>query len=301
MIVIKLMGGLGNQMFQYAYGCMLATQMQEKICFDIDIYKKKERLAITNYNIVDIVDWNDTDIGKAERLQVKVWEKIYHIQQKMIRVLGHTERVGQKVFEWYGEKGYYFNFDPFYYPTPEAHVKNKYIYGYFQGEEYFSQIRSKLQKDFTLKKSMGKHALTIKHAIENSTAVALHVRLGDYTKRKNRYLNVCSEQYYKKAIEYMQRRIQDPTFFIFTNDSFALKKMRFLPETAVIVENTSCNEDMMLMRECQHFIISNSTFSWWGAYLAGNNEKVVIAPNRWTNTQQEMPAIYNDMMTMLSI
>lgn len=285
MIVCTLIGGLGNQMFQYAYAEELAREFNEDICFDLSFYKNSKpsifKLHINKRNTISNVDL--TDISKA-----KMEEHIYHVIQYVIRKINH-ERIGCSLFHSYCKRGYYFNFDPFYYPFVECKTKNKYIYGYFQGIEYFEKSQQSIKSQFNAE--ISQKAKEYEEMMQQCKAVAIHVRMGDYCEKKNQYLNVCTDNYYHNSIKYIRKIVTNPTFFVFTNDKVAIRRKSYLPDNAVIIDGTQDYEDLMLMKRCQNFIISGSTFSWWGSYLSDNKDKITVAPKVWMTTLREDPAI----------
>lgn len=285
MIVCKLMGGLGNQMFQYAYALALAKKLKDEICFDNDFYKGENptlfKLQIVQKNIVKEKELPDLKAAKRA-------EKVYHIIQFIIRKINH-EKIGIGLFQKLSSRGYYFNFDPFYYPSVVCDRNNKYIYGYFQGIQYFEPIEEEIRKQFTSK--IGDVARKYASTIKKCNAVAVHIRLGDYHKRKNQYLNVCTDIYYTRGINYIRNHVEKPVFFVFTNDSDSIKKKSYIPDDAIIVEGTKDYEDLMLMKSCKHFVISGSTFSWWGSFLSENTSKITVAPKNWMTTLRAEPAI----------
>ena len=279
------MGGLGNQMFQYAYALELAKKLNDDVCFDTDFYKGASptlfELEVLQKNTIKEKELND--LKSAKRV-----EKLYHIIQYIIRKLNH-EKIGICLFQKLSKRGYYFNFDPFYYPSIVCNKRNKYIYGYFQGVQYFESVEEEIRKQFTSK--IGAEAKKYECSIKECNAVAVHIRLGDYHKRKNQYLNVCTDSYYLKGMNYIRDNVENPVFFIFTNDSNLVKRKKYIPDNAIIVDGTKDYEDLMLMKLCKHFVISGSTFSWWGAFLSENNSKITVAPKVWMTTLRTEPAI----------
>lgn len=301
MIVIKLIGGLGNQMYQYAYGLQLAKEYGEQICFDTSFYEEGKALALYNLNIPQYPLWENTDIPSAERFCVKLQQKAFHVAQKMIRILAKTDRTGDKLFLPRAKRGLLFNFDPYYYEIPHCKAKNKYIYGYFQGEQYFSDVKAQLKEQFSVRHELCETAKIYAQQIQNSNAVAFHIRLGDYKNAANTDLDVCSAAYYRRAIAYICENVKDPTFFVFTNDAEQAKQILSFPENTVFVQGTKDYEDFALMKQCSHFVLSNSTFSWWAAYLAENDQKVVTVPEKWRHSEVDEPAIYLSNMIKLPI
>ena len=301
MIIVKLIGGLGNQMYQYAYGLQLAAEYKEAICFDTSFYPKGEQPALYHLNVPHYPLWDTVGIERSEIARVKLEQKLYHVLQKTIRVLGRTDRTGNLLFHSYAKRGLLFNFDPYYYDVPRCDRKNKYIYGYFQGEQYFSQCIPLLRQQFTVSGPLGAQAQKYQEQIRNMNSVALHIRLGDYKNSANTDLDVCSVSYYRRGIQYVCDALQDPVLFVFTNDIQAATNMLEFPENTIFVQETKDYEDFALMSQCKHFVLSNSTFSWWAAYLAENSEKIVTVPQKWRHSEKEEPAIYMPYMVKLPI
>ena len=301
MIVVKLIGGLGNQMYQYAYGLQLAEEYGEPICFDTDYYPAGKPLALYNLNIPQYPLWKTVGISEKEQKKAVFQQKCFHVLQKAIRVLGKTDRTGDKLLSHYAPKGYVFNFDPYYYDIAKCDKPNKYIYGYFQGEQYFSKCKEQLKEYFKVRQPLGECALAYQEQIQSSNAVAFHIRLGDYKNAANVDLDVCSIAYYRRAIAHICANIENPKFFVFTNDVALASKMLEFPAGSVFVQGTKDYEDFALMQQCRHFVLSNSTFSWWAAYLAENPEKMVTVPEKWRHSEVDEPAIYMPYMTKLPI
>lgn len=301
MIVVKLIGGLGNQMYQYAYGLQLAKTYHEQICFDTSFYPKDKPLALYNLMIPQYPLWVDTGIPRWERYRVKILQKIFHVLQKVIRVLGRTDRTGDLLYQRFAKHGMMFNFDPYYYEIARCEKNNKYIYGYFQGQKYFSECEEQIKQQFNVRAPLSEHAKHIEKQIEETNAVALHIRLGDYTNAANTDLNVCSNAYYDNAISYIGEVLQDPVFFVFTNDGQRVLEMFKFPKNTILVQGTKDYEDFALMKKCKHFVSSNSTFSWWASYLAENPEKIVTVPEKWRHSEKNEPAIYMEYMVKLPI
>ena len=285
MIVCKLIGGLGNQMFQYAYAKRMAIEFNDDLCFDINFYNDNVPALFQ----MNIEERNTTkDVVLNDMAFAYIAEKNYHILQYIIRKLNH-EKIGCNLFQRLSRHGYYFNFDPFYYSSVICKKENKYIYGYFQGVEYFETIEKEVKQQFTAE--VGELAKKYEDMIKNCNAIAVHIRLGDYQKKKNQYLNVCTDTYYLNGINYIKGKVDNPVFFVFTNDIKAVRKKEYIPRDAIMVNGTKAYEDLMLMKLCKHFVISASTFSWWGSYLSDNDSKITIAPKVWMRTLRDEPAI----------
>ncbi|MDB0013203.1 alpha-1,2-fucosyltransferase, partial [Schleiferiaceae bacterium] len=176
----------------------------------------------------------------------------------------------------------------------------KCIYGYFQSENYFSKHRKVIQEELMVKTPPTSGEKSLLKQIQSSKSVALSMRLGeDYTDSKA--LNICRHDYYDKAIDYMRDKLEDPIFYVFSDRIDIVKKSFSFKHDVIYVEGFKDYESLRLMYSCKHFVISNSSFSWWGAYLSANNDKIVVAPSRWYNMAKEVPDIYLESMKLLEV
>jgi hypothetical protein len=189
-----------------------------------------------------------------------------------------------------------------------------YLTGYFQSEKYFQDIAEKVREAFVFSNHImegllpkdKQRILQYQQRIENTTAISIHIRRGDYIENHQVYGGICTELYYKKAIELMKAKYPDAFFFIFSNEPEWAEK--WIQNTYngennfVIIEGSTEAEgylDMYLMSKCKHHIIANSSFSWWGAWLNPNQDKTVIAPDKWMNNK-DMKDIYTETMIQIS-
>lgn len=168
--------------------------------------------------------------------------------------------------------------------------------GFWQTEKYFSSIREEILTTFTFdKKMISLQTNNILHLIKNTNSVSIHIRRGDYLQKgvKEIFGNICTPTYYDKAISEIKNRIDNPNFFVFSNDIEWVKENISIPSPNYIDWNkgTDSWQDMFLMSQCKYNIIANSTFSWWGAWLNQNDNKIVIAPKRFLN-DIETPDIF---------
>lgn len=291
MIVVKLMGGLGNQMFQYAFAQELKQVYGEDVCFDVDAYQtdKQRSLAIHNLCIGDIPNWRD-HIAEAERQIILKQEKVYRVLQRIMRAIHRSDLVGKGLMRRYLKKRYYFNFDPYYYELPEKAPTA--VYGYFQGEAYFAHCIDQIKREFRVRDDMpvGEHEAEWLAQIRQSNSVCVHIRKGDYKDAKNKRFDVISPTYFSEGIEYLRQKLQHPHFFVFTNDPEAVAKQYQFPDVTYVTGQKDY-QDLRLMMACDHFLISNSTFSWWASYLGEAEDKIVIVPKKWRNNQAADPAL----------
>lgn len=171
-------------------------------------------------------------------------------------------------------------------------IKHGYLEGFWETEKYFIDIRDILLKEIQFPKIYGKNK-EFSNYIKNSNSVSIHFRRGDYIKESETYGNICTNEYYYRAISYIKKFIPNPIFFAFSDDITWVYEFCSNIDNIYIVD---CNYDrtgyidLYLMSLCKHNIIANSTFSWWGSWLGKNRSKMVIAPKIWMNGRK-MPDI----------
>lgn len=162
--------------------------------------------------------------------------------------------------------------------------KNTQLIGYWQSEAYFASIRSTLLSDFRLARPLSYRATEMAVNIRATIAVSLHVRRGDYATlpEVTSYHGICGQTYYRKAVQYMKSKVPDARFFVFSDDpAWCRQSLEGSGAMTIVEPSDSAAEDMYLMSLCRHHIVTNSSFSWWGAWLNLRSDKVVIAPKLW--------------------
>lgn len=265
MIIVKLQGRLGNQMFQYA----LAKSLE----------KSGKKVKIDSSQLIYDNNKNELNIFPID-IEEATEEEVAHYgdcnKQFIHKVLRHT--VGYKKSH-YLEKGMEFHPEVF-------ELDEKYLDGYWQTEKYFHNIEAEIRDIFRFPKDSEERNLRIREEMKKHCSVSVHIRRGDYQSKEVQrlYGNPCNEEYYRKAVEYFREKYENPHFFVFTNDKEWVKEQFAGIGDMIFVDwNDGSNSyrDMQLMSLCKHNIIANSSFSWWGAWLNQNPEKTVIAPKVW--------------------
>lgn len=262
---IIVFGGLGNQMFQYA----LYLALREK--------GKKAKLDTSLFSHLTMHNGYELErcFGiRAPQVTVTEWSKI-----KLRFLLKFKPSI--IIFE-----------DKKYYTNGVFNTNCLYLSGYWQSEKYFKFIESKIRKAFEFQNINNKNK-KIAEDIASRTSVSLHLRRGDYVGNQL-YTGVCNEEYYAKAITLLINLINPqikPQFYLFSDDKEYAKQ--FASKHNISATVITCNkaednyQDMYLMSQCKHNIMANSSFSWWGAWLNNNHDKIVIAPERWFNPGTE--------------
>ena len=265
MIIVNIIGGLGNQMFQYAYAKALQQRGYE-VKIDIsafESYKLHGGYQLDKYNI---------DLLVSTKKENDKYYKNNIISKILIKLdLDFSKRIK--------EKSLLFDSDLL------SVEDDSYIEGYFQGEKYFKDIREVILKQFTIKQEVSDYTKKIENQIKNSqSSCSLHVRRGDFANSTNISLHgICGVEYYKNAMQFLEAKVEHLKYFIFSDDIEWVKENLVIENANYIdtKERRIPHEDIYLMSLCKHNIIANSSFSWWGAWLNKNEEKIVIAPKRW--------------------
>lgn len=270
MIIVRIMGGLGNQMFQYAIGRKLQILNNDVLKLDItdyytNVHEIKRSFKLDVFNVIfELATVNEIKKLKTNSILEKIgFYKKTHIKEKITNVFD------EKILSLNSRE-------------------NIYLDGYWQNERYFKDIRDILLKEFTLKVKPSDEFINLYRLISNSkNSVGIHIRGGDYfrNKKTREFLGLLSLDYYKNALNFIESRVNDYKVFVFTDDlDYALNHLKInkLKNDIFVVSNNKLfdYEELILMSGCQHLIISNSSFSWWGAYLGFNN-KIVISPKNW--------------------
>jgi hypothetical protein len=283
MICVKLDGGLGNQMFQYAFGRMLSNRYGTKLLLDTSQYGLKNDNTPREYEL-SIFDIKASIASQAQldRYKPYISAKIDNILSRI--VLPQRLIKPRVIHERDNRTNLYYD--------------NVMYVGFWQSEKYFDSINMIIRNEFNFGPPLSGINKTILEDIQKSASISLHVRRGDYQNnpmiRKSHGL--CSLEYYHEAIDMIAKTIKEPKIFIFSDDMDWVKRNLHIefPHKYIFWngENKSyC--DMQLMSYCKHNIIANSSFSWWGAWLNSNPEKIVVSPNKWFATRRKQIGDFN--------
>lgn len=266
MIVVKIIGGLGNQMFQYAYAKALQQKGYE-VKLDIsefDTYKLHGGFQLDKYDIdLQVSTTKENDTFYKKNIFFRIASKMNLLPSKIIKE--NNLSFCKELLE----------------------IKdNSYVTGYFQCEKYFIDIKPILIQQFKINQSATSFTLQITHEISNSVnSCSIHIRRGDYTNKNNVNIHgVCSLDYYKNAVEMIDNQSKHSVSYFIFSDDMEWVKDNLIVENATYIDSKEKrlpHEDIYLMSLCNHNIIANSSFSWWGAWLNQHQEKIVIAPKKW--------------------
>lgn len=274
MVITHLIGGLGNQMFQYSAARALSLKLNVQLRLDISSFANYQ--LHQGFELQRIFNCS-SEVATAEYLRSLLsWQSLPAIKRILLQPRMAAFRRKQFVVEPHFH----------YWSGINNLAKDCYLYGYWQSQNYFVDVAAQIRKDFTFKLPMeGKNA-ELAERISQLNAVSLHVRRGDYvsnTKNISTY-GLCSIEYYQAAIMHIFKQIKNPYFFVFSDDKTWVKNnLRIdLPHEHIDYnDGEESYNDMRLMSMCKHNITANSSFSWWGAWLNANPNKIVIAPKKW--------------------
>ena len=270
MIYSRIRGGLGNQLFQYCMARSLADKLETDLGLDIRDFSQDSPylMGLKNFNI---------------RANFDPPGMIKHKKNGYIKFLIDIISKNHKLV--YKEP--HLSFDKNYASLPNR----SYLKGYWQSEKYFENNKLNILNDLRIITDQSSQNVEISKQIASNVSVSLHIRRGDYVSNSeyNATHGTCSLSYYKTAVSYLLKNIgKNFTIFAFSDDPEWVYSNLKLPVDIRFVNNNSSEysyEDLRLMSECNHNIIANSSFSWWGAWLNTNNKKIVIAPSKWYANQ----------------
>ncbi len=269
MIITKISGGLGNQLFQYAAGKSLALKKNTGLLLDVSSYNQ-ERLR--NFEL----SFFNTKCEFANDELVQHFTNRSFIGKIRDRVLPSSMK---KVY-----RQPFFHFDKNFF----NHPADVYLKGYWQSEKYFLPIAEIIRKEFTIKQEQIMNITALAAMLKKVESVSIHIRRGDYTNPAILEMHgILSSAHYQQAIDKILSQFPDAVFYIFSDDmSWVKENLKIQNKVYVSGElSKTAIEDFYLMSQCKHNIIANSSFSWWAAWLNNNKEKIVIAPERWFNTK----------------
>lgn len=279
MIIVKIWGGLGNQLFQYSFGKYLAAMLNTEVKYDIQITNTlnsftQRDLAISFFNV-------EMEVAAAREINEKKYFsniQLARLERKLAQRLPFLLKT--HIVESNEPK-----------PFGSIHFRdNCYYEGYWQSYKYLTPVETLLRREFTMKQPTRDQVLNTVKEIASGPSVSIHVRRGDYL--HNKYFTTCKMAYYNEAMAYFATIEPATKFYVFTDD-IAWCKEHFTGPQYFFVTGNEHFEDMYLMSSCRHNIIANSTFSWWAAWLNHNPGKIVIAPRDWHKRHNEK---YNDLM-----
>jgi len=262
-IYVKIYGGLGNQMFQFAAGYAAAKNKKTKLSLDLDYYKKNN--LHNNFEL----------------------QKVFDIKSNVNILVKSNKFNFFKIIKQFDFTVHKFNENQFHYNKNILNISNNTILdGYWQSERYFKKYENEIKKIFTFKVNLNKIEYNYFDEIYNNNSVSVHIRRGDFLLKKNDNHKTDLNDYYLEAIKRIAKKFYKVKFYLFTDDPNWVRNyfnMNYDHKIVDINQKEKSYIDMYFMSLCKANIIANSTFSWWSAWLNNNNDKIICAPRNWFN------------------
>ena len=286
-IYLPLLGRIGNQLFQYAFAYTIQREYGEyvKIIIDeSDVIETNWTNSLREYNLPEIEYVQEHNeykkLLKQNLFTYKIYQKLIENNDSQIQY--KREKRWQRLLNKNGlvavERG-------FASVVPNYNI-NTLLIGYFQSEKYFKKYSDEIRQLFDLSKKIEKINYPGLDEIEKRNTVCISIKI-EHNLESDIY-NVCDESYYKKAIDYIKSRVENPLFFLCSDNVEKAKETFFKDYNGDIIcqaKGYSTAVSLCAMSKCKHFIINNTTFGWWAQYLCENSDKIVVAPDKWKNNK----------------
>lgn len=274
MKIVKLKGGLGNQMFQYSYAMLLKQRTGETVYLDFSAYNDLKNDTI---RVPRIVKFNLT-LPAATNDEIK--------RICLLKHSGNSQTFWYRVgifLEGLINKRYFIEPNRAYI-DPDRIIRNNFFDGYWQSWRYVDEVREQIKKEFVPNYVLSGTTIETQKIMQKENSVFVGVRRGDYGEEASHYGSL-EEDYYERAMEYIEQKVNDPVYYIFSNDiEWCKNNIKCESRTIKYRDKelqTDDFEELMLMASCKHAIIANSSYHWWGAALINYNNKIICCPEKW--------------------
>lgn len=264
MIIVKIWGGVGNQLFQYVFGLYLHNKYNVEVRYDENSFLSTDKLRKRELDALESdIKWdNHCTFSKFRGVKGRLLRYIYQLHPKHYYI-GRDEKLPREI----------------------DYSKEYFFQGYWQDYKYYKWLLNNVPSFKVCSKSFPSSLDSLKQQIcANSQSISIHVRRGDYfSPQFISVYGVCTEDYFHKAMQIIKEKVPNGQFFIFSDDLDWAKTHLELDDSAVYVPNYDISQFayIELMSLCKHHIISNSSFSWWGAVLNEQTDSIVISPSKW--------------------
>jgi len=308
-IYLEIRERLGNQFFQYAFARNLMIKFKDNLSINFEaVYSRCD----------EEYEWNNEKYGWRNTLvdfnvceHTITTQKNYSTIQKLLLhlIMQYTKddnylnikRKQSRLFRILNKFGIYCLLDGYMdISRPFLFIKDKIVIGYFESFRYFNDIDDVIKKEFTPKYPILDYNVELYNLINSTESVCVSIRRGDFLLPKYKdEIYICDEQYFYRGIELIKSLVPKAVLFIFSDDiNWVKENMHFEGEVYYECGDDPVWEKIRLMRACKHFVISNSSFSWWVQHLSTNKNKVVVAPRRWRKDGRTVD-LYEDNWTLI--
>jgi hypothetical protein len=262
-IEVEISGGIGNQLFQYAAALSLSRRFRARLVIDLSWFNKKSRHSSTRiFQLPEFVEVRNLDVTSSVLHPFARRANCYIRRQTQLR----DSQVSPEEFHSI---------------TTQRSIRMR---GYWQSERYFTSVKSMLRDMLLEKRIVATEAALWMKSVGLIDSVGIHVRRGDYVsnRRTNKFHGVCDSTYFEKGLEYVQALRSVRRAIVFSDDiEWCKRNLQLNAELVFMDQSISDADQLKLMSFCSHHVISNSTFSWWAAWLGHTNGQVVVYPKRW--------------------
>lgn len=280
MVIVKLQGGLGNQMFQHAAGRSLSLRLGTPLKLDRWLMDNPVKGNTPWRYALGALNIQEEFAGSRETVELSGQERtrLRKLTLRLRRAAGLAPPRATVLLDT----------DLRFHPEFHEVSGDVYLDGYWQSEKYFLGISETIRREFSLRRPLEGADREFAEAIAREDSVSIHVRRGDYVSNPaaNRFHGLCSVEYYRRCMAIISEKVGAPRFVVFTDDPVWAREYMDVPHGTTFVDwdqPRNGSVDLELMRRCRHHVIANSSFSWWGAWLCENPGKLVLAPARWFN------------------
>lgn len=303
-----MIGRLGNQFFQYATlrAYMIDNNIEDDLFLNFDLCRNSTGSffddSLKYFNTVSYQEISKIHYTLSQ-LPIVFFIKVV---EKLIRLLSNENNIEYRIYHFEKRFQKFFNYFGLFYATngyikfnkATLNQKNLVFYGFFESPKYFDHIKDTLLRELTPKEQLKPNVIDLKRKLnENKNSICISIRRGDFvTNEEFKKLHyVCDDAYFYQAIDTMNKKVKNGTYFVCSDDiKWCRENMKWNENTIFEEENNSLVEKIALMSSCNHFILSNSTFSWWVQYLS-NQKNVVVAPNIWRKNDYTKGKVRNDI------
>lgn len=266
---VWIAGGVGNQLFQYAAAYAYSLRTGATLLLDTNFFEHPDKdrdYALSRLGI-DAEKWTWGTPVTDWSFSISPWRWASRLRKLMIKRVPHCRIVTEQRYD--------------YNDTLLQTVPPIYLYGYWQSPLYFEDAAICLRAAINLAPLI-KTDILLEKIIKTKESVAIHIRHGDYALYHRDTFGLIPYEYYAYAATLLRKSLRNPHFFVFSDDYGGAREMLGDWPDVTICPTTTQEKDLALIAACKHQVIANSTFSWWGAWLNPNPEKIVIAPKQWT-------------------
>ena len=291
--IVKIKGGLGNQMFQYACGRAIQIRTGQTLVLNISSYAHDgtRSFGLNHLNIP-----GDCALLREKTRKERTFDP--NTNRILRAAMKHSPELAFRACQWFN--AFVWDRDRYIALNPDPR-RDIYLNGYWQSAKYFAPAEAAIRSELQVRDPLSPGGQALLAKIQTCESVCVHIRCGDYFSPKYARFLVCDPAYYNGAIEFLRQRLPSPRFFVFSDDcAYSRRILVDRGDVTVVDQDNPDYEDLKLMCHCRHFVLSNSTFGWWAQYLSESENKIVVAPGRWKNSN-DCRDIYQENWTILPV